>query len=160
MKRKELKKLDCDVFTPFTGGLPRGKKKGKKVNWSILLNWNNYICSRKYIQNNLSKLPLAKGIFQWHPTPVLLPGESRGQRSLVGYSPSGCKEWDTTEQLTHMQRNAQGQQTQNPWLYEARFPSGYYISLNLKCVLCKAFSWASLVAQTVSNLPTIQETCV
>ena len=26
---------------------------------------------------------------QWHPTPVLLPGKSRGQRSLVGYSPWG-----------------------------------------------------------------------
>ena len=24
---------------------------------------------------------------QWHPTPVLLPGESQGQRSLAGYSP-------------------------------------------------------------------------
>ena len=24
---------------------------------------------------------------QWHPTPVLLPGKSHGQRSLVGYSP-------------------------------------------------------------------------
>ena len=31
------------------------------------------------------------------PTPVLLPGESHGQRSLVGYSPRGCKESDTTE---------------------------------------------------------------
>ena len=28
-------------------------------------------------------------ILQWHPTPVLLPGESHGQRSLVGYSPWG-----------------------------------------------------------------------
>ena len=27
---------------------------------------------------------------QWHPTPVLLPGESHGQRSLVGCSPWGC----------------------------------------------------------------------
>ena len=26
---------------------------------------------------------------QWHPTPVLLPGKSRGRRSLVGCSPSG-----------------------------------------------------------------------
>ena len=26
---------------------------------------------------------------QWHPTPVLLPGESHGRRSLVGYSPWG-----------------------------------------------------------------------
>ena len=33
------------------------------------------------------------------PTPVFLPGESHGQRSLVGYSPWGCKESDTTEWL-------------------------------------------------------------
>ena len=26
---------------------------------------------------------------QWHPTPVLLPGESQGRRSLVGFSPWG-----------------------------------------------------------------------
>ena len=32
--------------------------------------------------------------------PVLLPGKSRGQRILVGYSPWGCKESDTTEQLS------------------------------------------------------------
>ena len=33
------------------------------------------------------------------PTPVFLPGESHRQRSLVGYSPWGCKELDTTERL-------------------------------------------------------------
>ena len=37
---------------------------------------------------------------EWHPTPVFLPGESHGQRSLVGYSPWHHKEEDTTEQLT------------------------------------------------------------
>ena len=36
---------------------------------------------------------------QWHPTPVLLPGKSHGQRSLVGYSPWGRYESDTTERL-------------------------------------------------------------
>ena len=36
----------------------------------------------------------------WQPTPVFLPGESHGQRSLAGYSPRGCKESDTTEQLS------------------------------------------------------------
>ena len=36
---------------------------------------------------------------KWQPTPVFLPGESHGWRSLVGYSPRGCKESDTTEQL-------------------------------------------------------------
>ena len=35
----------------------------------------------------------------WQPTPVFLPGESRGQRSLVGYSPCCRKESDTTERL-------------------------------------------------------------
>ena len=33
------------------------------------------------------------------PTPVLLPGKSHRQRSLVGYSPLGRKESDTTERL-------------------------------------------------------------
>ena len=36
---------------------------------------------------------------KWHPTPVLLSGESHGQRGLVGYSPRGRKELDTTEWL-------------------------------------------------------------
>ena len=36
---------------------------------------------------------------QWHPTPVLLPGKSHGCRSLVGCSPWGREELDTTEQL-------------------------------------------------------------
>ena len=36
---------------------------------------------------------------QWHPTPVLLPGESHGRRSLIGCSPWGPWESDTTEQL-------------------------------------------------------------
>ena len=34
---------------------------------------------------------------EWLPTPVFLPGKSHGQRSLVGYSPWGCKELDTTK---------------------------------------------------------------
>ena len=43
---------------------------------------------------------------EWLPTPVFLPGEFHGQRSLEnskdrgtwgGYSPWGCKEWDMTE---------------------------------------------------------------
>ena len=34
---------------------------------------------------------------KWQHTPVLLPGESHGQRSLVGYSPQGRKESDMTE---------------------------------------------------------------
>ena len=36
---------------------------------------------------------------QWHPTPVLVPGKSYGQRSVVGYSPWGHKKLDMTERL-------------------------------------------------------------
>ena len=36
---------------------------------------------------------------KWHPTPVLLPGKSHGQRSLADYSPWDGKELDTTERL-------------------------------------------------------------
>ena len=44
---------------------------------------------------------------KWQPTPVFLPGEPHGQRSLVGYSPWGPKESDRTERLRiHTHRNA------------------------------------------------------
>ena len=42
------------------------------------------------------------GKIPWRiPTPVFLPGESHGQRSLVGYHPWGCKESDTTHRTEH-----------------------------------------------------------
>jgi len=39
----------------------------------------------------------------WQPTPVFLPGESHGQRSLVSYSPWSLKESDTTDRLSTAQ---------------------------------------------------------
>ena len=36
---------------------------------------------------------------KWQPTPVLLPGKSHGWRRVVGYSPWGHKESETTERL-------------------------------------------------------------
>ena len=47
--------------------------------------------------------PLEKGMTT-HSN--ILPGGFHGQRSLAGYSPSGCKELDTTERLTHSDDNA------------------------------------------------------
>ena len=49
-------------------------------------------------QLSSSSIPLL-GRRQWHPTLVLLPGKSHGQRSLVGCSPWGRDESDTTERL-------------------------------------------------------------
>ena len=56
---------------------------GKQLHW----NWYSEVtrrCTRRR---------------QWHPTPVLLPGKSHGLRGLVGCSPWGRKESDTTERL-------------------------------------------------------------
>ena len=43
--------------------------------------------------------PLEK---DWQSTPALLPGKSHGRRSLIGYSPWGHKELDTTECVGHL----------------------------------------------------------
>ena len=52
---------------------------------------------------------------QWHPTPVLLPGGSCGWRSLVGCSPWGCWESDTTEWLHfHFSLSCIGEGNGNP----------------------------------------------
>ena len=56
---------------------------------------------------------------EWQPTPVFLPGESHGQRSLTGCSPLGCKEPDMTEvtEYTRMQVQAfpQGRTKSKAW---------------------------------------------
>ena len=52
---------------------------------------------------------------QWRPTPVLLPGKSHGWRSLVGCSPWGCKESDTTERLPfHFSLSCIGEENGSP----------------------------------------------
>ena len=57
--------------------------------------------SRQYIKddckNKSNKKQIKEIASSLQPTPVFLPGESQGQRSLVGYSPWGHKESDTTE---------------------------------------------------------------
>ena len=53
--------------------------------------------------------------WQWHPTPVLSPGKSHGRRSLVGCSPWGCLESDTTERLHfHFSLSCIGEGNGNP----------------------------------------------
>ena len=52
---------------------------------------------------------------QWQPTPVLLPGKSQGWRSLVGCSPRGRWESDTTEWLHfHFSLSSIGEGNGNP----------------------------------------------
>ena len=51
-------------------------------------------CKRHGLCPWVGKIPWRR---KWQTTPVLLPGESHGQRSLTGYSPLGCRESDMTE---------------------------------------------------------------
>ena len=52
---------------------------------------------------------------KWQPTPVFLPGESHGRRSLVGCSPCGHTESDTTEATQQQQ-----QQSSHPSILHCR----------------------------------------
>ena len=53
-------------------------------------------CRRHGFDPWVGKIPWRR---KWQPIPVFLPGESKGQRSLVGYSPWGHSQTDTTERL-------------------------------------------------------------
>ena len=55
-------------------------------------------CLRSRFNPWVEKIPWRR---EWQSTPAFLPGESHGQRSLVGYSPWSHKDSDTPEWLTH-----------------------------------------------------------
>ena len=54
-------------------------------------------CRRHGFDPWTGKIPWRR---KWQPTSVFLPGETHGQRNLVGYTPWGHKESETTERLT------------------------------------------------------------
>ena len=54
-------------------------------------------CGRPGFNPCVGKIPWRRA---WQPTPVFLPGEFHGQRSLASYSPWGRKDSDTTEWLS------------------------------------------------------------
>ena len=66
--------------------------------------------------NTVWQCSFSQGIqFGRHPTPVLLPGKSHGQRTLVGCSPWGREELDTTERLPfHFSLSCIGEGNGNP----------------------------------------------
>ena len=67
-------------------------RTGKRAGW-----WRRLPSFALEIDSHFSRLCHWRR--QWQPTPVLLPGKSHGQRSLVGCSPWGREESDTTEWL-------------------------------------------------------------
>ena len=92
---------------------------------------------------------------KWQPTQVFLPGKSRGQRSLVGYSPWSCKELDTTE-LTYITF------TLLPYLHIYSLIPPFLSNL---CPYLRKISFfhnlaIRMLAQMVKNLPAMLETWV
>ena len=84
------------------GGLPWWLRQ-----WSICLQ-----CGRAVFNPWVRKIPWRR---KWQPTPVLLPGKSHGRRSLIGCTPWGCWESDTTEQLHfHFSLSCIGEGNSNP----------------------------------------------
>ena len=80
------KQNDCHLvclILYLAWGLVRAEKAGKspEVNGDFV-SWLDYV-------------------YKWQPTPVFLPGESHGWRSLVDYSPWGHKDSDTTNATQH-----------------------------------------------------------
>ena len=73
-------KTEANLY--FTWGFPGGSD-GKDSNYNVGDPW-------------VGKIPWRR---EWQPTPVFLPREFHGQRSLAGYSPWSRTELDTTEQL-------------------------------------------------------------
>ena len=71
-------------------------KTNKKSKASLVAQMvkNLPVMQETWVQSLSWKIPWRR---EWLPTPVFLPGESHGQRSLKGYSPWGHKESDETE---------------------------------------------------------------
>ena len=75
------------MFFGFPGGTRGASLVAQRVNHLPTM-WETWVQSLGQ-EDTLEK--------EWQPTPVLLPGKSHEQRSLVGYSPQGCKESDMIE---------------------------------------------------------------
>ena len=71
-----------------------------------LSRWRNCLqCRRHKFDPQVGKIRQRR---KWQPTPVFLPGEFHGQRSLAGYSPWGHKELEMTKQLIHTHTHKAG----------------------------------------------------
>ena len=95
---------------------------------------------------------------KWQPTPVLLPGKARGWRSLVGYSPLGHKELDTTEQLSIQRESGCPELNKKPKVQTEMRLGLLTARMHLFTHLCKKYlfcvpiiSWALLQALGNSN---------
>ena len=97
------------------------------IHWTLGLTASSSVFRASLVAQTVKRLPTMRETWvrslgredplerrKWQPTPVLLPGESYGWRSLVGYSPWGHTESDTTEATWQQQ---QGRKFSRPSVY-------------------------------------------
>ena len=85
-------KATCQMFSLISLSsslIPPTSYKSKHTKFFTSLIVKAKICLLPVHTNNYARLGEHFWRRQWHPTPVLLPGKSHGQRSLVGWSPWG-----------------------------------------------------------------------
>ena len=110
-QEKEMQKIKMTVWGGLTNSWEKERSKGEKERYTHLNVEFQRIARRekkaflsdqcKEIEEN-NRIGKTRDLFrrkQQQPTPVLLPGKSHGQRSLVGCSPWGREELDMTEWL-------------------------------------------------------------
>ena len=90
---------------------------------------------------------------RWHPTPVLLPGNSHGRRSLVGCSPWGREESDTTERLHfHFSLSCIGEGNGNPLhcscLENPRDGGAWWAAV---CGVAQSWTWLKRLSSSSSS---------
>ena len=78
----------------FPGGSDCKEHVSRHETWV----WSPFQGVRQVTKSPLVQLGRSPSEGNGNPTPVFLPGEFHGEKILVGYSPWGCKEWNTTEQ--------------------------------------------------------------
>ena len=90
----------------MSSGISNEKKKKKRPGGVMVFpggaSGEEPVCQCRRLKRHgfdpwVGKIPWRRA---WRLTPLFLPGESYGQKSLAGYSPWGCEELDTTEQLS------------------------------------------------------------
>ena len=106
-----LSKFPCMSERRSLEAVPHGGKAGRRGITSGVLR----LLEEPSHLGKLTRRGFTEGLGEWHPTPVLLPGKSHGWRSLVGCSPRGCEESDTTERLHfHFSLSCIGEGNGNP----------------------------------------------
>ena len=89
-----------DLFCPFSGWVLSPNERRTINLYGVFISISRLLGLPRWHRFNpwVGKIPSTR---KWQHTPVFLPRKPHGQRSLVGYSPWGCKESDTTERLSH-----------------------------------------------------------